>query len=166
MSFDEFDEIISRVFSIRLDNFKVNQRIQRAFVIFWLLTMSLASLFLGQTFSLPTPQFIYSAQVAALNHIVYLQTFQIFIFANGFQNRLKIILVKCIKSEESELGDLQDAIIKLYEVNQKFNRCFKYTLLLNLMQIYMTVLISFYWQLMVLLEAHRATTMGETFNNF
>lgn len=164
--FDEFDEFISRVFSIRLDKFQINQRTQQAFVIFWLLTMSSALLFVVQTINLPTPIFVYTVQVVVLNHIVHLQTFKMFIFARGVQNRLKIILDKCSKSEESQIGDLQDAIIKLYEVNQKFNRCFKYTLLLNLLQIYLTVLINFYWQLMALLGAHSATTIGKTFNDF
>lgn len=166
-AFCEFDGSSTNVSMSKLDYTELNKDCAKRFVILLLLSIISSSLFLIACWGPTITAKLYALHITILSHIIHVEAFQIFIFAKGIQIRLEIIInkfdVSCepANSEVTNCSSLKEPLIKLYEVNQQFNDCFKIPILFNLMELYAAILINMFWLCMALLGISFAHVSGK-----
>lgn len=150
--FNEFDVLMERNLKYKVDKKMIARRSVITFVAFCMTSIIASSLFTYGCFSQPVPIF-YASQLIIMSHVVHAETFQLYIFRHGIQNRFEMITNSDAlrKRDAKVLQRFKECYIKLYETNEKLNNCFKTTMLLIFMQIFSAIVIYSYWFSMALL---------------
>lgn len=100
-----------------------------------------------------------------LNHIIQLGMFQVYIFVQGTQNRLELLLhaLRALKKKKSVklLVDFQECFIQLSETNRKQNHWCKSYLLISLVYTYTTIADTLYWLILGSFKEYYLVVLGE-----
>lgn len=141
-SFSQLDQLISSSWKLKISYGGFHFKPRNVFITVWLASIILNLTFLVNSYISEFQFYYYAWEIIILNHIVYLGTFQFFLFNEGILNRLKIISVQFGHTEDVRLKEI---FLKLYEMNQEFCDCFRWPILLNFVQLFFAVLINLYW---------------------
>lgn len=150
-AFNELDNLIADNFNRRLDYVSIHQHLQKLFIFLWSFSVASNCTILVIYCSYPQDFFLYGFSTCIFTHVIQVEAFQFYIFSNGVQNRLNVIsdeftsLLTSLEMVAGKLSTVTKSMISLYETNQQFNRCFKCSLILNMMQFYSSILINLYW---------------------
>lgn len=105
---------------------------------------------------------LFNLAMMILNHVIYLQVFQITLFVRNIQIRLKAILNEFNLNQNPEkLFEMKELFVLLHKANVLLNNCFKWPLLINFMQLYYNLLSNFYWFGMAILDLYSARIIGK-----
>lgn len=147
---NEFDDLISQNYDVRLNCARINRELGKKFIIFWCASLFFITSFMISSAKLGPDMLLFGWQIIFLNHNIQVQGYQIMTFVKGFQNRLELLSNQFVKPK-SDLKILQKLFLQLYDANFKFNQCFKMAIFANFMQVYSSALINSYWLAIALL---------------
>lgn len=166
-NYRDFDLTIEKSFNSPIDYKDLEKKCLWAFAACYFLSVIMNGLFSASGYGYGFSFFLYGVQISVLSHMVHMEMFQAFLFVWGIQIRLNIVsneLVRLqgnLKSEPQKIMELKQIFIKLYELQFRFNDVFKFPLLLNLLELYSSLLIDLYWLAIGLFGVPYANAFGK-----
>lgn len=185
-SFVGIDNLLLKKLQHNFDYSKLNNRRQVIFVVVWLASIGHFGLILLSYYKMDMGIFQYGCQAVVLDHAIQIALYQHMILACGVQLRLQAVAEEFKKiNQECDLENLNTTLKRIYLNNKKFekkdlrfcqlqevfielletkklvNRCFRLPLLCNLLRIYGSIVINFYWLGLAFLGTPHAKVAGK-----
>lgn len=141
-SFSVHDEFMKKNFSATLKYDKINKNLQFKFIFLWLMVITSYIMIIAIMY-IDIPLYtIYLVQIEVPNHLIHMQSFQIYIFMRGIERRLHLISM----CQFDNIGvDVQICLHQIFTIWKSFYDCMSTTLLMCLLQLYSALLINLYW---------------------
>lgn len=165
--------MILRSLQIRLDYKKLNAESRKIFSFYLLMSIVPPAFVVVHQNPIAFDSFDhYLFVVIFLYHSIHIALFQVFIFVNGVQNRLRIIswALNELRSKRGDilcdLHNLKALLVELFETNKKVSKLFCFPLLISLVQISACLSINTYWATLALLGFSDASVIGEAFSSY
>lgn len=138
----EFDNLIEKKLKQRSSVPRETKGVKRSFFVLWLLSSIAPIWTLSNHFDS-----LLAWYAVITNHLIEMQMTQIALFIIGIENRLRIITDKFVseKTFEIDYKTMQGLLLKLHHINQLVLRNFWVQLILNVMQLYVSIIIHSYW---------------------
>jgi hypothetical protein len=143
-SFKTFDVWINQQLNLKLDYDQLNKDFRRWFISVSLTTVVGIIFFLQSCYVNGFTSFSYACQLVPMTILINLQLLQLTMYSRCFRNRLEILSEFEFEDSEDQMA-LRKALLKLHDINQNFNNCFRFPIFFSLFQIYGGFLLTFYW---------------------
>jgi hypothetical protein len=143
--FKAFDCWIHEKFELQLNYLELNKSFQKTFITMYLISISGCAVFVTSSYFNGFSFIDYACQLSLFTHLVHLQLLQLLTFFRGIQNRLELLTNVELLNSLEKACNLKKALLKLFDINKKLNESFRLSIFFNLMELYSSILINFYW---------------------